>query len=107
MLIACVSFYCLRANLTLAQVFTSSYDCTVRKLSFTSGISTEVFSMEDTLITGIDLPVAGNEMWASDAAGGITHLDLREDKSKARWYQVSDQKVGSQPCCASLSRHCI
>ena len=51
--------------------------------------------MEDTLLTSIDLPVAGNEMWISDSAGGITHLDLREDKSKARWYQVSDQKVGS------------
>ena len=51
--------------------------------------------MEDTLITSIDLPVAGNAMWISDAGGGITHLDLREDKSKARWYQVSNQKVGS------------
>ncbi|EPT06091.1 hypothetical protein FOMPIDRAFT_1026938 [Fomitopsis schrenkii] len=77
------------------SVFTSSYDCSVRKLSFTSGISTEVFSLEDSLITSIDLPVTGNEMWISDSDGGITHLDLREDRSKARWYQLSDQKVGS------------
>ncbi|KAI0736996.1 WD40-repeat-containing domain protein [Fomitopsis betulina] len=77
------------------SVFTSSYDCTVRKLSFTSGISTEVFSLEDSLITSIDLPLTGNEMWISDSDGGITHLDLREDRSKARWYQVSEQKVGS------------
>ncbi|KAH9842704.1 WD40 repeat-like protein [Rhodofomes roseus] len=77
------------------SVFTSAYDCTVRKLSFTSGISTEVFSMDDTLITCIDLPAAGNELWISDAAGGLTHLDLREDRSKARWYQVSDKKVGT------------
>lgn len=34
-------------------------------------------------------------MWISDALGGVTHLDLREDKSKARWYGLSDQKIGS------------
>lgn len=85
----------MRLVLTVTQVFTSSYDCSVRKLSFTSGISTEVFSLEDSLITSIDLPVTGNEMWISDSDGGITHLDLREDRSKARWYQLSDQKVGS------------
>jgi len=77
------------------SVYTSAYDCTVRKLSFTSGISTEVFSMDDTLITCVDLPVTGNEMWISDAEGGLTHLDLREDRSKARWFQVSDHKIGS------------
>ncbi|KZT68200.1 WD40 repeat-like protein [Daedalea quercina L-15889] len=77
------------------SVFTSSYDCTVRKLSFTSGISTELYSIDETLITCIDLPVTGNEIWIADAAGGLTHLDLREDKSKARQYQVSDHKIGS------------
>ncbi|KAH9934672.1 WD40-repeat-containing domain protein [Fomitopsis serialis] len=64
------------------SVYTSSYDCTV-------------FSMDDALITCIDLPVTGSEMWISDAEGGLTHLDLREDKSKARWFQVSNEKVGS------------
>lgn len=34
-------------------------------------------------------------MRISDALGGVTHLDLREDKSKARWYGLSDQKIGS------------
>ncbi|KAI0928619.1 hypothetical protein AcV5_006135 [Taiwanofungus camphoratus] len=77
------------------SVFTSSYDCTVRSLSFTSGISREIYSTEDVLISCIDLAPTGNEMWISDALGGLTHLDLREDKSKARWYQLSDQKIGS------------
>lgn len=51
--------------------------------------------MEDTLISSIDLTPKGNEMWISDSLGGLTHLDLREDDSKARWYQLSDQKIGS------------
>ncbi|GBE82037.1 WD40 repeat-like protein [Sparassis latifolia] len=77
------------------NVYTSSYDCTIRRLSFTSGISREIFSTDEVLISSIDLPPTGNEMWISDALGGVTHLDLRQDKSKARWYQLSDQKIGS------------
>lgn len=77
------------------QLFTSSYDCTVRHLSFTSGVSTEIFSTDDTLISCIDMPSTGNEMWISDASGGLTHLDLREDKSHGRWYQLSEEKIGS------------
>ncbi|KAK7054845.1 hypothetical protein VNI00_003308 [Paramarasmius palmivorus] len=80
-------------------VFTSSYDCTIRSLSFTTGVSREIFSSDDTLITNVDLPPTGNEMWISDAAGGITHLDLRQPKSQARWYGVSDQKIG----CVSVN----
>ncbi|KZT11271.1 WD40 repeat-like protein [Laetiporus sulphureus 93-53] len=77
------------------SIYTSSYDCTVRCLSFTSGISTEIFSTEEALISCIDLPPNGNQMWISDAVGGLTHLDLREGKGSARWYQVSDHKIGS------------
>jgi hypothetical protein len=33
-------------------------------------------------------------MWLSDAEGWATHLDLREDKSKRRAYQLLDQKTG-------------
>ncbi|KAI0322216.1 WD40-repeat-containing domain protein [Amylostereum chailletii] len=75
-------------------VYTSAYDCTVRSLSFETGLSSEVFSTDDLLINSIDVPPATHEMWLSDAAGGVTHLDLRQDKSKARWYQLSDQKIG-------------
>ncbi|CAL1704956.1 unnamed protein product [Somion occarium] len=77
------------------SVYTSSYDCTVRSLSFTSGISREIYSAEDALISSIDLTTTGHEMWISDAAGGTIHLDLREAKSRARRYQLSDQKIGS------------
>lgn len=34
-------------------------------------------------------------MWVSDGSGGATHLDLREDKSHARRYELSDVKIGS------------
>lgn len=50
--------------------------------------------MEDALITSMDIPPASHEMWLSDAEGWVTHLDLREDKSKRRAYQLSDQKIG-------------
>ena len=76
------------------KVYTSAYDCTVRSLSFTSGISREVYAMEDAVITSMDIPPASHEMWLSDAEGWATHLDLREDKSKRRAYQLSDQKIG-------------
>jgi hypothetical protein len=80
-------------------VYTSAYDCTVRSLSFTSGISREVFAVEKVLITSMDIPPASHELWLSDAEGWLTHLDLREDKSKRRTYQLSEQKIG----CVSVN----
>ncbi|KAI0082758.1 WD40 repeat-like protein [Panus rudis PR-1116 ss-1] len=79
------------------SVYTSAYDCTIRQLSFTSGISREIYSSEDSLISCIDLVPTGQEMWISDADGGVTRLDLREGKSKARRHQVSERgkKIGS------------
>ncbi|KAH9079555.1 WD40 repeat-like protein [Lactarius deliciosus] len=82
-----------------AQSSISAYDSSVRSLSFTSGISREVFAMEKVLLTSMDLPPASHEMWLSDAEGWITHLDLREHRSKFRTYQVSDQKIG----CVSVN----
>ncbi|KDQ60939.1 hypothetical protein JAAARDRAFT_173322 [Jaapia argillacea MUCL 33604] len=83
----------------LYQVFTSAYDCTIRSFSLTSGISRQVFSSDDILISSIDLPPAGHEMWIADALGGVTHLDLREHEPKGRWYGLSDQKIG----CVSVN----
>ena len=60
-----------------------------------SGISKEIFSSGDVLINSIDFDPAGRVMWISDAAGGITHFDMRMDKSKAVWYGLSREKVGS------------
>jgi len=55
--------------------------------------------MDKVLITSMDLPPASHEMWLSDAEGWLTHLDLREDKSKRRAYQLSEQKIG----CVSVN----
>ncbi|KAJ7449864.1 WD40-repeat-containing domain protein [Mycena latifolia] len=76
------------------NIYTSSYDCTIRSLSFTSGVSREIFSIEDTLISSIDLTPTGHEMWISDALGGVWHRDLRQDKSSTIRYGLSDQKIG-------------
>lgn len=81
------------------KVFTSAYDCTIRSTSFVSGSSSEVFAQDDILISSFDMPLSGNEMWISDASGGLTHLDLREDKSKARRWMLSEQKIG----CVSIN----
>ncbi|KAI9507377.1 WD40 repeat-like protein [Russula earlei] len=93
--ISCIKFDPIDAH----SVYTSAYDSTVRSLSFTSGISREVFAMEQVLITSLDVPPASHEMWLSDAEGWLTHLDLREDKSKKRAYQLSEQKIG----CVSVN----
>ena len=89
------------ADASFFQVYTSAYDCTIRSLSFETSISREIFHAPDSLITSVDLPVSGYEMWVSDSLGGITHLDLREDKTAARprWYGLSDQKIG----CVSVN----
>ncbi|KAG5728019.1 WD repeat-containing protein [Termitomyces sp. T112] len=82
------------------SVYTSSYDCSVRCLSFETGISRQVCATEDgVLISSIDLNPTGNELWLSDSLGGVTHLDLRASESKTRWYGLSEQKIG----CISLN----
>ena len=81
------------------KIFTSAYDCTIRSTSFESGRSLEVFSTDGMLISSFDLPPAGQEMWISDAQGGISHVDLREDKQKARRWGLSGSKIG----CVSVN----
>ncbi|KAF8077901.1 WD40-repeat-containing domain protein [Lyophyllum atratum] len=82
------------------NVYTSSYDGSIRSLSFTTGISRQVYSTGDeTIVTSVDLAPSGNEMWVSDGAGGVTHLDLREDNKNTRWYGLSEQKIG----CISIN----
>ena len=54
-----------------------------------------MFSLEDTLLSSFDISPEGYELWMSDTDGGVTHLDLREDKSRARRYQLSDVKIGT------------
>ena len=84
----------------MSQVYTSAYDCTIRSLSFTTSTSREIYHSPDTLISSIDLPPSGHEMWISDALGGLTHLDLRESNvGRPRWYSLSEQKIG----CVSIN----
>ncbi|KAI0810927.1 WD40-repeat-containing domain protein [Irpex lacteus] len=85
------------------SVLTSSYDCTLRQTSLTTGISRELIHTEDLHIQSFDLTPSGHEIWLSDRSGGVTHLDLREDnkggKGKGRWYQLSAAKIG----CVSVN----
>jgi hypothetical protein len=55
-----------KAVFTTSQVYTSAYDCTIRHMSFTSGISEEVYATDDTLISGFDFSGDGHVMWISD-----------------------------------------
>ncbi|EJD52938.1 WD40 repeat-like protein [Auricularia subglabra TFB-10046 SS5] len=78
------------------SLFTTAYDCSVRQWSFTAGVSRELLAFEPSvLISGLDLLPEGNEMWVSDTLGGLTHMDLREHKSKAKRYELSQLKIGS------------
>ncbi|PAV23918.1 WD40 domain containing protein [Pyrrhoderma noxium] len=81
------------------SVFTSAYDCTLRTTSFVSNVSREIFSMDNTLICSFDISSSGNELWVSDAEGGLSHVDTREDKSKALRYELSGSKIG----CVSIN----
>ena len=92
-----IQFYeCYQSSI---QLYTSSYDCTIRCLSFTTGISHEVFSLDESLICSIDIDALGHGMWVSDGEGGVSHLDLRQHKSKAKRYFLSEAKIG----CASIN----
>ncbi|CAG7846133.1 DNA damage-binding protein CMR1 {ECO:0000250/UniProtKB:Q12510} [Serendipita indica DSM 11827] len=99
--ISCVKFSSNDAH----SVYTSSYDCTIRRTDFTKGISTELYAIDDVLISSFDFSVtspgiAGNELWISDAKGGVSHLDLRASRHEARRYQLSvKDKIG----CVSLN----
>lgn len=64
-----------------------------------SAISEELYHDEDALPTSLDLLPHGHEIWISDTSGGVIHLDLRQDKSKARRYQLSEDKIG----CVSVN----
>ncbi|KAG8853385.1 hypothetical protein FRB96_008175 [Tulasnella sp. 330] len=83
------------------SIITSAYDCTIRQTSFTSGMSREVFALDDVLIASFDLPPNGHEMWISDVSGCLSHVDLRQDKNHARRWDVNGtgQKIG----CVSVN----
>lgn len=55
--------------------------------------------MDEVLINSFDISPTGNEIWASDELGGLSHIDLREEKGKARRWELSDKKTG----CVSIN----
>ena len=87
-------------SLTRLQVYTSSYDCTIRQTFFNSGISTKLFALDNIPISAFDFTKNGHELWISDTKGGVTHLDMRADRHEARRFQLSvKEKIG----CVSLN----
>ena len=73
----------------MVQLYTSSYDCSLRNIDFASFKSTELFSFpdDDMLITHFDLVPGGKEAWIADKNGGVSHCDFREPKNvrRRRW----------------------
>jgi len=63
-------------------------------------VTQDIYANKDGVpITHVDLTPSGHEMWISDGTGGATHLDLREEKSRARRFVLSDNKIG----CISIN----
>lgn len=94
------------------QLFTSSYDCTLRSLDLSTGTSTELLTLnsdpdDDILINHFDVAPNGNEIWLSDRFGGITHLDIREphgSRTRARRWVVQDEGRGGKLGGMSVNR---
>ncbi|KAG8896634.1 hypothetical protein FRB99_008791, partial [Tulasnella sp. 403] len=95
--VSCIKFDPIDAH----SVITSSYDCTIRQTSFLSGISTELFYLEDELISSFDLPPTGNEVWISDTSGGLSHIDMRESIKACRRWDVNG--TGHKIGCVSIN----
>jgi WD40 repeat protein len=83
----------------LKQVFTSSYDGTLRTTSIVTGISEELMATEDYLPSSVDLSPNGHELWLSDSGGGLQHLDIRERSQSRRWQLTEKEKIG----CVSIN----
>ncbi|KAJ9128273.1 hypothetical protein QFC24_000566 [Naganishia onofrii] len=68
-------------------LFTSAYDCSIRALSLTHSTSTSIYALPDpdALINHFDISPSGQEIWAVDSLGGLSHLDMREDNGNDWW----------------------
>ncbi|KAJ9109187.1 hypothetical protein QFC21_000516 [Naganishia friedmannii] len=97
---------CLKVDPTRGDtLFTSAYDCSIRALSLTNGISTSIYALPDpdALINHFDISPSGHEIWAVDSLGGLSHVDMREDNgngkawARRRWVisaQSRNTKIG-------------
>ncbi|GAA6059395.1 hypothetical protein JCM10212_003627 [Sporobolomyces blumeae] len=85
------------------KIYSSCYDATLRVNDFESGMSEEVIDgdefTEDALLHSFDFDPTGNEIWASDGAGGLIWRDLRTKKEEAKRWQIDRAKVG----CISIN----
>ena len=74
------------------QLYTASYDCSLRRFDLATATSTEVYSTPDVdaLFNQFDLTPDGNQVWLSDSDGGMNHLDMREGKHIRRRYVIAE-----------------
>ena len=80
------------------NIYSSSYDCTVRKFDLQSGIATEAFAPstedEDSGISCIAIPATDpNLLYFSNLDGSFGRHDMRT-KSETETYQLSAKKIG-------------
>lgn len=82
-----------------ASVYSSAYDCTVRRTLFESCSSEEILDAdafgEDNLVHGFDFTPDGNQIWAVDNGGGLLHRDLRAPIETTKRWNLDKHKVGS------------
>ncbi|GAA6026826.1 hypothetical protein JCM8097_005887 [Rhodosporidiobolus ruineniae] len=80
------------------QVYSSSYDNTIRSHHFERGISEEVIDgdlyEDDGLIHSFDFDPTGNEVWASDNDGGLLFRDLRAPMDTVKRWNLDKWKIG-------------
>ncbi|WVQ73007.1 hypothetical protein IAR50_002570 [Cryptococcus sp. DSM 104548] len=83
-----------------SSLLTSSYDCSLRQLDFSTLQSTELFRLpdEDLLINHFDITPSGQDAWMVDKNGGLSHCDFREGKNlgkRQRWV-LQDEGRGAK-----------
>jgi WD40 repeat protein len=88
------------------QLFSSSYDCTLRHLDFSTLKSTELFahSNDDMLITHFDLMPSGQQAWLADKNGGISFCDFREGQQERRRWVVQEEGRAAKLGGLSINR---
>jgi len=91
---------------TNIQLFSSSYDCTLRHLDFSTLKSTELFahSNDDMLITHFDLMPSGQQAWLADKNGGISFCDFREGQQERKRWVVQEEGRAAKLGGLSINR---
>jgi hypothetical protein len=82
------------------QLYTLSYDSTLRKLSYETGVSTELLSWSNrTLPSSMDFEPGSPVIWISDQDGRVTRVDTRAPKYEVQRWRLSSVKIG----CVSVN----